>query len=370
MTEPDNRRPLFEYYRGLEVNLPLVRLAELPTPVRRLEKLESRTAAQNFWMKDDGESSPFYGGNKVRKLELLLAAAKAASAKTVLTFGYAGSNHATATAVHASRLGIRSISCLLPQQNAGYVRKNLLVSLAVGAELHEFRSRGVLIAGALWTLLRHRRSDGASPTVLAAGGSSPLGTIGFVNAAFELHEQIEDGVVPAPERIYVAAGSLGTAIGLGIGLAALKRKIPIYAVRVVEERFVNPSRAKALWKKTVALLRQSDPSFPDVGEMGVDRIVLRGEFFGSGYASKTPEAADAIRLAARNEALDLDRTYTAKTVACALADAREGRFPKGPVLFWNTRNSADLDDLAAGAEPAGLPKRLKRYFELDDTFSE
>jgi 1-aminocyclopropane-1-carboxylate deaminase/D-cysteine desulfhydrase-like pyridoxal-dependent ACC family enzyme len=369
MTEPDNRRPLFEYYRGLEVKLPLVRLAELPTPVRRLSKLESRTAAQNFWMKDDGVSSPFYGGNKVRKLELLLAAAKAANAKTVLTFGYAGSNHATATAVHASRLGIRSISCLLPQQNAAYLRKNLLVSLAVGAELHEFSSRSVLIAGALWTLLRTRSREGKSPSVIAAGGSSPLGTIGFVNAAFELHEQIEDGVVPAPERIYVAAGSLGSAIGLAIGLAALERKIPIHAVRVVDERFVNASRAKALWKKTAALLRASDRSFPDEGEMG-DRVVLRGEFFGGKYACKTPEASDAIRLASRNESVSLDRTYTAKAVACALADAREGRFPKGPVLFWNTCNAADLDDLAADAEPAGLPKRLKRYFELDDTFTD
>jgi 1-aminocyclopropane-1-carboxylate deaminase/D-cysteine desulfhydrase-like pyridoxal-dependent ACC family enzyme len=369
MAEPDNRRPLFEYYRRLEVNLPVVRLAELPTPVRRLQKLESRTAAQNFWMKDDGESSPFYGGNKVRKLELLLAGAKAANAKTVLTFGYAGSNHATATAVHSSRLGIRSISCLLPQQNAAYLRRNLLVSLAVGAELHEFSSRALLVAGALWTLLRTRSREGRTPTVIAAGGSSALGTIGFVNAAFELHEQIEDGVLPAPQRIYVAAGSLGTAVGLAIGFAALRRNIPIHAVRVVDERFVNASRAKSLWKKTAELLHKADRSFPDVGQMG-ERVVLRGEFFGGQYACKTPEATDAIRLATRNESLHLDRTYTAKTVACALADAREGRFPKGPVLFWNTCNSADLDDLAAGAEPAGLPRRLKRYFELDDTFND
>jgi 1-aminocyclopropane-1-carboxylate deaminase/D-cysteine desulfhydrase-like pyridoxal-dependent ACC family enzyme len=369
MVEPDNRRPLFEYYRGLEVKIPLVRLAELPTPVRRLQKLESRTAAQNFWMKDDGLSSPFYGGNKVRKLELLLAAAKAENAKTVLTFGYAGSNHATATAVHASRLGIRSISCLLPQQNAAYLRKNLLVSLAVGAELHEYANRPMAVAGTLWTLFRTRQREGRKPMMIAPGGSSPLGTIGFVNAAFELHEQIEDGLMPAPQRIYVAAGSLGSTVGLAIGLAALRRNIPIHGVRVVDEGTVNPSRARALWKKTTELLRKSDRSFPDVGQMG-ERIVLRGEFFGGRYACKTPEATDAIRLATRNESLDLDRTYTAKTVACALADAREGRFPKGPVLFWNTCNAADLDDLAGDAEPAGLPKRLKRYFELDETFSE
>jgi D-cysteine desulfhydrase len=239
----------------------------------------------------------------------------------------------------------------------------------MGAEIHEYSSRLALIVGSSLRLLRGRMREGGAPHVIAAGGSSPLGTVGFVNAAFELREQVEDGLLPMPERIYVAAGSLGTCVGLGVGLAAMKLAVPIHAVRVVDQRYVNPSRAKALWKKTVALLRKHDPSFPDVGDIG-NRVVLRSEFFGGEYAAKTPEATDAIRLAVRNESLHLDRTYTAKTVACILADARENRYPKGPVLFWNTCNSADLDDLAADAEPAGLPRRLKRYFELDDSYED
>jgi len=369
MADPADRRPLFERFPGLAVGIPLVRLAALPTPVRRLEKFGERTAATSLWLKDDGPSSPFYGGNKVRKLELVLAAARAAEASTVMTFGYAGSNHATATAVHASRLGMRSISVLLPQRNAAYLRKNLLVSATVGAELHEYPSRSALYAGTALTMLRHRWRNGKAPFVVAPGGSSALGTIGFVNAAFELAEQVDAGLLPLPDRIYAAAGSLGTVVGLGIGLAALGLPVKIVAVRVVDERFVNPVRATALWRKTLAMLRAADTSFPDVGEPR-DRIEWRGEFFGGEYALVTQEAAEARRLAANIEGVALDGTYTAKALACVLADARAKRRPEGPVLFWNTCNSSDLTDLAAESQATDLPRRLRRYFELDETFDE
>ncbi|MFN2376408.1 MAG: 1-aminocyclopropane-1-carboxylate deaminase/D-cysteine desulfhydrase [Candidatus Binatia bacterium] len=369
MAEPHDGRPLFEHYPGLRPGLPLVRLAELPTPVRRLSKIEARTYVAELWLKDDGPSSPFYGGNKVRKLELLLAAARAAQARTVMTFGYAGSNHATATAVHASRLGMRSLSMLLPQLNAAYLRNNLLVSAAVGAEVREYSSKLALYLGSAWTLWQLKRREGKSPFVVPPGGSSPLGTVGFVNAAFELADQIEEGLLPLPKRIYVAAGSLGTAVGLGIGLAALRLDSKIVAVRVVDSKYVSASKAKSLWTKTVALLKKADPSFPDVGH-AVERLEIRDEFFGGCYARPTAESTEARRLASRLEGLDLDVTYTSKALACVLADAREGKTKGGPVLFWNTCNSSDLTDLAAEAQPVDLPRRLQRYFELDESFTE
>jgi len=369
MAEFDDRRPLFEHFPGLAAALPLARLATLPTPVRRLAKLGAQTTATSLWLKDDGPSSPFYGGNKVRKLELLLGAARAQQASKVLTFGYAGSNHATATAVHASRLGMRSISILLPQLNAGYLRKNLLVSAAVGAELHQYPSKSALYFGTAVTILRHRLRDRKSPFVIAPGGSSPLGTIGFVNAAYELAEQVEAGLLPLPERIYAAAGSLGTVVGLGIGVAALRLPVKVVAVRVVDERFVNPARALALWRKTVALLRAGDATFPDVGDPS-DRMEFRGEFFGGEYARTTAEAAEARRLAGKLEDLDLDVTYTAKALACVLADARTARFPEGPVLFWNTCNSSNLSGLVADSQATDLPRRLRRYFDPGESLGK
>ena len=353
--------PLFELFPSLAGAVPVLELAELPTPVRPLAALGARLGAPSLWLKDDGPSSPHYGGNKVRKLELLLAAAKRAGSKSVLTFGYAGSNHATATAVHAARVGLQSISILLPQHNAPYLRRNLLVSAGVGAEIHEYPSRAALIGGAALTLLRRTLRDGRPPYLIAPGGSSELGTIGFVNAAFELTGQSRAGALPLPDLIYAAGGSLGTVVGLGIGMAALGLATRIVAVRVVDEQFVNPLRADKLWKRTVALLRRHDGSFPDPGTPG-NRIEYRGDFYGGLYARPTPESEAAHRLAGELEGLDLDQTYTSKTLACLVADAQGGRLAESTVLFWNTCNSSDVRALAARANPAQLPKRLQRYF--------
>lgn len=354
------RRPLFERYPGLAAALPLVDLADLPTPVRRLDRLGAGTAS--LWLKDDGPSSPRYGGNKVRKLELLLAAAKAAGARSVVTFGYAGSNHATATAVHAAAVGLGSTSVLLPQRNAAYLRRNLLVSRAAGAEIHEYPNQPALVAGTLAVLLRRLLRERRLPFVVAPGGSSPLGTVGFVNAAFELAAQAEAGELPMPDAIYAAGGSLGTVVGLALGLAALGAPTRVVAVRVVDEQFVNPAKAAALFRDTAALLRRSDPSFPDVGPLG-QRIGFRGEYFGGEYAIGTAQARRARDAAQDLEGLRLDLTYTAKALACALGDAARGDLDGKNALFWNTCSSSDLSALAARAKPGDLPARLQRYFD-------
>ncbi len=356
------RRPLFERFPRLGERLPLVELADLPTPVRPLSQLGTVIGGGPLWLKDDGPSSAHYGGNKVRKLELLLAAAKARRARTVMTFGYAGSNHATATAVHAARIGLGSISMLLPQENAAYLRKNLLVSASVGAEIHEYPSQVALAAAAAFTLLRCRLRDGSMPFVIAPGGSSELGTVGFVNAAFELAAQASDGLLPLPRQIYAAAGSLGTVVGLGIGFAALALPVRIIGVRVVDERYVNPSRAQVLWQKTVRLLRSGDPSFPEVGSFA-EHVELRSEFFGGLYARVTEAGEEARALAGAHEGLDLDITYTAKALACLVADARAGRLGGEPVMFWNTVSTVPPDSLPSGAAPQDLPRRLQRYFD-------
>lgn len=355
-------RPLFDRFPALAERLPWAPLGDLPTAARRLDALGEALGGVDLSLKDDGRSSAHYGGNKVRKLEFALAAALAENAPAVLTFGYAGSNHATATAVHARRLGLSSISMLLPQENAEYLRRNLLVSLAVGAELHEYPSRAALAAGTALALLRWRLRHGRQPFVVSPGGSSPLGTVGFVAAAFELERQIDEGIVAMPDLLYVSGGSAGTAVGLGLGIAAAGLPIRVVAVRVTEERDLDWKRMAALWGRTNALLADADPSFPRV-ELRRDAVELRGEFFGGRYALVTPQAKEAIELAREREGLALDGTYTAKALACLVADARAGRLEGKRALFWSTCNSADLSGLLAGVSAERLPRRLRRYFD-------
>lgn len=127
-------RPLlFETLPALRESVPWTPLGEYPTPVHRMEGLCAEEGFGHFYIKRDDLSSPHYGGNKVRKLEFLLAHAAAGGAARMITFGAVGSNHVLATVIHGERLGIETLAVLWPQPNAGYVRKNLLLDYFHGA---------------------------------------------------------------------------------------------------------------------------------------------------------------------------------------------------------------------------------------------
>ena len=129
----------------LEDRIPYVSLAELPTPVQKLDALGEEIGLDHLYIKRDDLAGKIYGGNKIRKLDFILGNVLRTKAKEVLTFGFAGSNHALATAIYAQQVGLRSISMLMPQYNADYVRRNLLMSHYCGAELHQHRNKGCLI---------------------------------------------------------------------------------------------------------------------------------------------------------------------------------------------------------------------------------
>jgi 1-aminocyclopropane-1-carboxylate deaminase/D-cysteine desulfhydrase-like pyridoxal-dependent ACC family enzyme len=347
---------LMEKWPRLATTLPRRSLATLPTPVRRLDGIVD---GARLWCKDDGRSGSHYGGNKVRKLELLLARALEQRCRKVITFGYAGSNHAAATAVYARECGLRSISMLLPQAPAPYVARNLAVSVAAGAELHLAATPARLAAATAAVMARHGLLDRRLPAFIPPGGSSPAGTVGFVAAALELAEQIRRGELPPPVAIYVAAGTLGSAVGLAVGLAAAELAIPVVAVRVAEARYVNDAAAHKLFAAVVALLRGAAPDFPPLA-LSPAMLRIRHDCFGRGYAVPTDAGNTAVARAAA-EGLALDPTYTGKTLAALLHDVETRTAPDGPLLFWNTYNSVDLAPLADDIGPADVPAPFAPY---------
>jgi D-cysteine desulfhydrase len=287
--------PLFEHHPPLKEQLPYVRLGNYPTPITKLNKVGAKIGLPHLYMKEDGLTGELYGGNKIRKLEFVLGDALRQGAKEVLTFGFAGSNHALATAICAKQLGLKSISMLMPQHNAHYVRRNLLMSKHVGVEFHQHMNKRLLLAGARYQILRHERKTGKAPYVIPPGGSSPLGTIGFVNAAFELGNQIVQKELPEPDRIYVPLGTGGTAVGLMIGLRALNLKSTVIPVRVADHALTPEKAVRKLYSKTVSLLRSHDPSFPDL-ELSTDALEVVDEYLGDGYAQFAKAGAKTIVL--------------------------------------------------------------------------
>ena len=171
--------PLLERYPLLKERIPYILLGEFPTPIRHLKYLGKEIGTDSLYLKDDGLSGQVYGGNKIRKLEFLLGDALRKGAKEVLTFGFAGSNHALATAVSAQKLGLRSISILLAQPNAHYVGGNLLLSHVCGAELRHFKNEIAAYIPTTILCLRKKLKQGTFPYIIGPGGSSPLGVIGY-----------------------------------------------------------------------------------------------------------------------------------------------------------------------------------------------
>lgn len=362
---------LLKRYPRLAATLPYVSLGEFPTPVQRLECLGKAIGVEQLYIKRDDISGRLYGGNKVRKLEFLLGDALSRNYKGVLTFGGVGSNHALATAIYARQLGLKCISVLVNQPNACSVRRNILLSHHYGAELHLVPTKldspltmPLVRATKTARVLRQRLSDGHPPLVIPAGGSSPTGVIGFVNAALELEEQVKKGGIPEPDYIYVAAGTMGTAAGLTLGLRATGLKTRVVSIRVTGRDFVNAPAMLALLDRTNALLSAKDSGFPRY-DFSAGDIGIRDEFYGRQYALYTPEGMAAVALIGEKEGIKLDGTYTGKALAAIIRDAPEQGLRGKVVLFWNTLNSRDFSDVLGGMDYRDLPRGFRRYFEED-----
>jgi 1-aminocyclopropane-1-carboxylate deaminase/D-cysteine desulfhydrase-like pyridoxal-dependent ACC family enzyme len=361
--------PLFEQYPLLGEKLAYVPLGDFPTPVQKLDRLGTELGVSQLYVKRDDLSGKRYGGNKPRKLEFILGDALRSKVKEVITFGGAGSNHALATAIYARQVGLKSVSMLVPQPNAGYVRRNLLMSHYCGAELHlcgadleSARNMPLVYAATVYQLLRHRLKKGCLPYFISPGGSSPLGAVGFVNAALELRGQIASGEMPEPEHIYVACGSMGTAAGLTLGVRAARLGGHVVPVAVHNERFTNTRAMFELINKMNSLLCSLDGSFPkfEFSETDVD---IRHDHAGQRYALFTDEGMEAVSLMTECEGIKLDGTYTGKALAALRHDAESGSLRGKAVLFWNTLNSRDFSDDISGLDYHELPRPFHRYFE-------
>ena len=356
--------PIFKQYPSLKEKIPYVPLGEFPTPLMHLNQLGKEIGADQLYLKHDGLSGPNYGGNKIRKLEFLLGDALNKGAKEVLTFGFAGSNHTLATAVYAQKLGLKCISILLAQPNAQYVWHNLLLSQVCCAEICHFNNEMAAYIPTIIKFFRKKLKNGKFPYIISPGGSSPLGTIGYVNAGFELKEQIENGLMPEPDTTFVPFGTMGTAVGLTIGLKAAGLKTRVVSVRVADEKYGNIGKFVKLFKKTLALIHSFDPSFPRV-EISDDEVDIRHDFFGEQYARFTEQGMAAVDLVAKSEGIKLDGTYTGKAMAAIINQFKDHSKRNEVTLFWNTYNARDFLDTIKEIDYHQLPQSFHCYFEED-----
>lgn len=337
-------------FPGIADQVPKLSIAELPTPVTRHDvRVGDRT--RTIYVKHDDQTSAHYGGNKVRKLEYILARALQRGAKRVATFGAAGSNHALATSIHAQQNGLECTCFLSNQRNNPKVPITLAKHVEVGTEVISYRREPSKVE------LFRRFIQNRDAWVVPLGGTCWYGALGFVNAGLELAAQIEAGELQRPSRVYVANGTLGSVTGLALGFALAELPCELHAVRVASTDYANPERLQALLEKTATLMQRLDSSVPsDLGSK--TRVTWRDGFFAGGYAHFDDATADAVGFAADQLSITLETTYTGKAMAALLQDAATH---DGPVLFWNTYNSAPLE-IADNFSTQNVPEEFRRYF--------
>lgn len=301
-----------------------VRLAHLPTPIEPADRLgaELGLATGRLWVKRDDCTGLAGGGNKARKLETLCADALARGCDTLVTGGGPQSNHARMTAAAANRLGLACTVLLTADEPAaGEVPAgNVLLDVLLGADI---RWIGDMPFADTEAAIRSEaaRLDAAGRRCypIPVGGASPVGEQGYVGAAHEIDDQLDDVAL-----VVTADGSGGTHAGLAAGLGAFDRVLGVDVGARPDLETALPAKAAA----AAALAGLPTPG-------GAPRV--EPDQIGERYGVPTTGAREALDLAARREGLVLDPVYTGKAMAGLVAAARSGRLPgDGRLVFLHT----------------------------------
>lgn len=303
-----------------------VPLLDGPTPLARLEHFRRALGplAPRIWIKRDDRGPLALGGNKLRKLELLLADAVRERADTVITLGAVQSNHCAQTAAAARRLGLLPVLLLRGAPEAPPIG-NLALDRLFGAEI---RLEPAPSAGWGERVATELRAAGRTPYLIPYGGSNALGALGFFFAGSELETQAEARGLQLKE-IVVASSSGGTQAGLVLARAAGRLRAEVLGISVD----LAPGELSA---KIHALTREAATRF-DLVAPGEGEVRIADQWIGPGYAELDDKTRDAIELLARTEGILTDPVYTGKAIAALIDLARAGRWsPDDDVLFWHT----------------------------------
>jgi len=295
-----------------------------PTPIQK-----SRLAwgdVSLYWKRDD--LTPYgLGGNKLRKLEFLMANALEQKADLIITTGGPQSNHARLTAVVSAMLQIPCV-LVIPGSDPQVWEGNLLLDRLAGAEIIPCGEEA--LPQALARITSEKRAAGYNPYAIPLGASNALGALGYFLAFFELLEQAQDqGWVP--DSIVCPIGSAGTLAGMVAANSLLPRPLPLLGVSVWQQNSTLYPLVKELAADVLQLLHIPSP---------LADFELTDQFIGAGYGIPTPESLRIIPESFQTDGILVDPVYTAKGLAAIRSLAHQGFWTNNArVVFWHTGGS-------------------------------
>ncbi len=314
-------------------SIPHLSLGNFPTPVQRLSNLERALDFASLWVKRDDLSGPLGGGNKVRKLEYMFAAARpdGGERKRLFTIGPTGSNHVRATAVYGKASGFHVECLLFKQPSTEYSEINYRTICEHADQIHEVKRMEAMFVRYAYEQMKTALGIGEARYFIPAGGSSPLGSVGYVKAVSELKSQIEEGILPEPRFIFVPVGTCGTMAGLIVGVQLTGLKTEVVGIRVADRVVANPLAISRMVRRIYHLIGATEVR----GIQSSDIELWHGDF-GEGYAIPTKAGTQAVEMMAEHEGITLENTYTGKTLAGLIHYVQARRHSGEPILFWHT----------------------------------
>ncbi|MFO6297920.1 D-cysteine desulfhydrase [Rahnella selenatireducens] len=305
------------------------------TPLEKLHRLSEFTG-RDIYIKRDDITPLAMGGNKLRKLEYLAAAALAEGADTLVTAGAIQSNHVRQTAAVAAKLGLKCVALL--ENPIGTTEANYLTN-GNRLLLDLFNAEVVMCdelydpTAQLRELADRLEGQGFRPYVVPVGGSNALGALGYVQCALEIAEQSSASFVDF-STIVVASGSAGTHAGLAVALQHLMPDTQLIGVTVSRKADAQRPKVETI-ARDVATSLQFDEKIP--------QIILWDDYFAPRYGEPNEGGMAAVKLLAEQEAMLLDPVYTGKAMAGLLDGIERGLFPdEGPILFIHTGGAPAL----------------------------
>lgn len=307
--------------------VPRLAFGHYPTPLEKMPRLRAALGGgPALFIKRDDYTGAGLGGNKVRKLEYVLAAAQTDGVDSIITCGGEGSNHCRVTAMLAARLGLDCTLVLNGGREGARKPASVAVEEMVGARIVRVESRGERNP-AMERAAGELRGKGRRPLIIPVGASTPLGALGYVSAASELAAQMAARELRF-DAIFFSSSSGGTHAGLAAG----KELFLHPDTRLIG---ISPDDASASIEAAVRDIL-SGLSARLGAELDCDPAVL-DEYAGEGYGVESAAGREALELAARTEGVLLDPVYTAKAMAGMIDRIRRGLLPSSSkVLFWHT----------------------------------
>ena len=316
---------------------PRARFAHLPTPLEGAPRLGEALGTLSLFIKRDDATGLAGGGNKTRKLEFLVGEARAHGADTLVTQGAIQSNHVRQTAAAAARMGM-ACEIILEARTGSEATDyngsgNVLLDRLLGAAIRTVPG-GSDMNAALEETAQGVRDRGGRPYVIPGGGSNAVGALGYADCARELVVQA-DAMGLKIDRIVTATGSAGTQAGLVAGLAVIGADIPVLGIGVRAPQAMQEANVFKLAQETCALLGQE-------GRVTREMVAANCDYVGAGYGLIDQAVIDALKLAARTEALILDPVYSGKAMKGLIDLCAKGAFKGETVVFLHTGGAQGL----------------------------